>query len=242
MSIELTDWERVALSRWGKYVTKVEHQSIALAASMARPPAEALEIGCEGGRWSKMLADQGWKMTCIDVDRTTLDICQQKVPAANCYLADPRDKNIPEPNAKFSLLLCVEVAPVIHSDWFLAEAARVLKPGGIMVAVAWNRKSLRGFISRRNASAPDSPFYSESYAEWRRRAVACGFRFESERGFCWAPFSRRSNSPLVPLIVPLERAFRLDSFPSVSPWVTTIAVNIKPNELLHKSDQPRRMT
>ncbi|HUS09184.1 MAG TPA: class I SAM-dependent methyltransferase [Pyrinomonadaceae bacterium] len=229
MSVELTDWERVALSRWGQYVTKVEHHAINMASSLAKLPGDAIEVGCEGGRWSKMLADQGWQMTCIDVNRDTLDVCQQKVPAANCRLVDPRDKTIPEPTAKFSLLLCIEVAPVIHSDWFLSEAARVLKPGGIMAAVAWNRRSLRGFISRRNTSKPDSPFYSESYAQWRARAVACGFQFQSERGFCWGPFSRRSDSPLVPLFVGVEKALRLDRFPFASPWVMAIATN-RPND------------
>jgi SAM-dependent methyltransferase len=225
MSVELTDWERVALSRWGQYVTKVEHHAITTASTMAGPPGHAIEVGCEGGRWSKMLADQGWQMTCIDVDRATLDVCQNKIPAAKCRLADPRDKTISEPTGKFSLLLCIEVAPVIHSDWFLAEAARVLKPGGIMAAVAWNRRSLRGFISRTNTSKPDSPFYSESYAQWRGRAVACGFQFQLERGFCWGPFSRRSNSPLVPLFVQMEKALRLDRFPFSSPWVMTIATH-----------------
>src|ERR1041384_2315947 len=89
MRVELTDWERVALSRWGQYVTKVEHHAITTASSMARPPGDAIEVGCEGGRWSKMLADMGWQMTCIDVDRSTLDVCQQKIPAAKCRLADP---------------------------------------------------------------------------------------------------------------------------------------------------------
>jgi SAM-dependent methyltransferase len=223
MSVELTDWERVALSRWGKYVTKVEHKSISSAAAMAGPPTEALEVGCEGGRWSRMLADQGWQMTCIDVDRATLDVCRSKLPAAKCVLADPRDKTIPEPSSKFSLLLCIEVAPVVHSDWFLAEAWRVLKPGGFMAAVAWNRRSIRGYISRRNTGKPDSPFYRESYAQWRSRALACGFQFESERGFCWGPFSRRSNSSLIPLFVGIEKALGLHRFPFASPWVMTIA-------------------
>ena len=228
MSVELTDWECAALSRWGQYVTAVEHQAINLASSMANPPGDAIEVGCEGGRWSKMLADQGWQMTCTDVNRATLEVCQKKIPAAKCHLADPLDKTIPERTGKFSLLLCIEVAPVIHSDWFLAEAARVLKPGGIMAAVAWNRRSLRGFISRRNSSNPNSPFYSESYAQWRGRAVACGFQFQSEIGFCWGPFSRRSNSPLVPLFVRIEKTLGLARFPFASPWIMAIATN-KPN-------------
>src|ERR1044071_6096280 len=133
----LTFWERAAESRWGKYVTKFEARIIDEARSLAGPPGEALEVGCEGGRWSKMLADVGWKMTCVDVSSDALKVCRERIPNANCVLARPEDSSINQPSDKFSLLLCIEVAPVVDSDWFLPEAARVLKKGGVMTAIAW---------------------------------------------------------------------------------------------------------
>src|SRR4051812_31276704 len=83
----VTFWEAVAESRWGKHLTEVERHAIIQAQSLAGKPARALEVGCEGGRWSKLLSDLGWEMTCIDVDPTRLAVCQERIPRARCLLA-----------------------------------------------------------------------------------------------------------------------------------------------------------
>src|ERR1022692_4349453 len=81
-----TYWEEAATTRWGRYLSQIEERGIRQAAFLAGKPNQALEIGCDGGRWSRLLADVGWQMTCIDVNPKTLAACQQKVPAAKCVL------------------------------------------------------------------------------------------------------------------------------------------------------------
>jgi len=221
-----TFWEKLAESRWGQYVTKIEERIINHGSALAAPPSEALEIGCEGGRWSKMLADAGWKMTCIDVNPQTLSVCKERIPNANCVLVRPEEKAITQPSGKFSLLLCIEVAPVIDSDWFLPEAARVLKTGGIMVAVAWNRFSIRGVASRMQCAIKgdkNGEFYTRDYRTWRNALLKCGFEILAEEGLCWGPLGRMSNSPLVGFFASAERSLGLYRMPSVSPWIAVIA-------------------
>lgn len=225
----LTHWERAALSGWGRYITEIERREICAGADMALQPKRAIEVGCEGGRWSKMLADAGWSMTCIDVDANTLASCRAKVPAAECILVRPEDTQIPAGTSAFSLLLCIEVAPVIHSNWFCSEAARVLQPGGIFVGVAWNKNSLRGSMARarhRSAGVRDSFYYKESYASFRSRLVGSGFALRREIGFCWGPFGRMSNSPLIPIATAFEKNSGLRNLPRLSPWVVFIAEKI----------------
>jgi SAM-dependent methyltransferase len=222
MTDTLTKWERVALSKWGSYITDVESKTILQGSALAGPPAQALEVGCEGGRWSKLLADRGWQLTCTDVDHSALSICQRKVPAARCILASSADQRVPVGSGEFSLLLCVEVAPVIHSAWFCAEAARLLKPGGVLVGVSWNSASFRGVAHRWKSSihgANEGVFYSESYSSLRARLKDSGFQFQTETGFCWGPFSRESNSALIPIFIGIERVFLLRKFPRISPWI-----------------------
>ncbi|MGE0376066.1 MAG: hypothetical protein AB7I48_08805 [Planctomycetaceae bacterium] len=81
-----TFWETIAESRWGKYLSGVEFAAITDAFSRFDAPAAALEVGCEGGRWSRFLADAGWMMTCIDVNPAALAVCQDRIPAARCPL------------------------------------------------------------------------------------------------------------------------------------------------------------
>lgn len=222
-----TYWEQVATTRWGNYISEIERRIILQAQSLAWNPTEALEIGCEGGRWAKLLADMGWKLTCIDVDAVALNQCRHRVPNAECILADPADIAIPCESGSISLLLCVEVASVIGSDWFLSEVARVLRIEGIFVGTVWNKASLRGLTAtiRHNAKwhKNGTRFYTYTYRDWRRHLCDAGFDVVHEEGLCWAPFSRASNSPVIPFATRFERLLSLHHVPALSPWIAFIA-------------------
>jgi SAM-dependent methyltransferase len=225
-SVPMTYWERAAASRWGRYLSRIEERVILQASFLAGHPSQALEVGCEGGRWSRMLTDNGWQMTCIDVNPKTLAACQQKVPAARTVLTSSQDETIPCEPDSMNLLLCVEVAPVINSQWFLSDAKRVLRENGILLCVCWNRASLRGIVSRfkeRLAPTSGTVFYRRSYSDWRKDLNRVGFEPIHEEGFCWAFFGRMSNSPFIPLFTKLERLLHLHSLTRFSPWVIVIA-------------------
>lgn len=62
----LTFWERVNVTtRWGRYLTSVERSAVLRAASMADAPGTSLEVGCDGGRWSSLLASKGSVLTFV---------------------------------------------------------------------------------------------------------------------------------------------------------------------------------
>jgi len=69
----------------------------------------------------------------------------------------------------------------------------------------------------------DADFYSRSYPAWRRTIQGTGFRLVYEEGFCWSPFGRSSNSPLIPVFVQMERLLGLRHFTAISPWIAIIA-------------------
>src|SRR5579863_8577883 len=130
MRTELTEstyWETIADPRWGRYVSQLEKAAILRAHNLATAPTDALEIGCEGGRWSRMLSDLGWRLTCTDIDSQLLHICQKRLPDARCVLVDPDSVELPCEAASIGLLLCIEVEGVMHADWFREEAYRVLQ-------------------------------------------------------------------------------------------------------------------
>jgi hypothetical protein len=171
-----------------------------------------------------MLADKGWAMTCTDVDAAALAICQRRVPRALCTLVSPEATTLPCETGSVRLLLCLEVFSVMDSEWFAAEASRVLSEGGVLVGVTLNRRSARGmFVRLKEYLAGESRFYTVSYPRWRRRMEAAGLAIVQQRGYCWFPFSRASDSPLVPLFVWLERRSGLSRLAPLSPWVAFVA-------------------
>lgn len=219
-----TYWERVAESRWGEYVSDVERRAILAAHEMCAAPGEMLEIGAEGGRWSRLLTDLGWHATCTDVDEAALAACQARIPSATCVLVQPEDESLPAASGSMRMVLCIEVPPVVQSDWFLSEAHRVVGEDGVLVAVVFNRASVRGALLALKARlAGGYDYYRMSYGAWRRRLKRAGYSVVREEGYCWMPFSRASDSALVPTLTRLERVLGLNRVVRFSPWVAVVA-------------------
>jgi len=230
MTIDLHDtkkdtyWEKIARTKWGSYITDVEKRVLLKAVSLSQEPDTALEIGCEGGRWAKFLVDRGWRVTCTDIKSDAIEICKKRIPTATCVLVSPQDRTLPcEPSSQ-TLLLCIEVMPVLGSDWFASEALRVLRPGGLFVGVFLNRRSFRGYYRHLTATKnKEFDYYKVDYPNWRSRLCNHGFQMIVEEGICWFPFTRDSNSSLIPILTQLELRLGLRRLPGVSPWIVFLA-------------------
>jgi len=220
-----TKWETVAATRWGQYTTRIVERTINEACDLTGTPGSALEVGCEGGRWSHFLAQRGWRVTCTDVNVDVLALCRQRVPEATCVLVSPDATTLPCRTASVQLLLCLEVFPVMDSEWFASEANRVLEDGGLLVGIALNRSSIRAALVRLKVRVQGGTnhFYRHAYAKRRFAVRDAGFDILLERGYCWFPFSRASNSPFIPFFARLERWLLLDRLPLLSPWVVFVA-------------------
>lgn len=217
-------WESQTKSRLGRYVTDAEQRAIETAHRLAGTPTTALDIGCGRGQWSKLLSDLGWRIVCTELDQRNLDSCKLLVPSATCIRVAPDDRQLPCDAESVGLAICIEVSPVIQSDWFIGEAARVLQPGGCVVAVLLNRLSWRGLV-RKSAMVAGKRFtwYRFTYLAWKKQLRAAGLRVVHEEGYCWPPFKRKSDSPLVPPALWLERMLRLGKLVNLSPYVIIVA-------------------
>jgi SAM-dependent methyltransferase len=221
---DATYWEGVACCRWGRYITAIEEEAVLAAAAAFKTPGTGLEVGCDGGRWCRVLCDRGWEMTATDINARALELCRRRNPSVSCILVDARDRHLPVSTRSMDLLVCLEV-PEIDSDWFLPEAARVLKRGGILVGVHMNRCSWRGELSYRKARLlGGKAYYQSAYAMFRRSVEACGFELMTERGCCWPPFKRDSNSRWIRFASTLERLSGLGRVTALSPWIVFTAV------------------
>jgi SAM-dependent methyltransferase len=225
---ELTYWERVSRTRWGRYLTEIQRHILLSASKAASGSGTVLEIGADGGRWSSALMNEGWKVICTDISPNALDLCQRRLPRAQCIRVRPTDTSLPCATDAVKLILCMEVDSVISSEWFIAEASRVLTAGGILVATINNKFSLRGvfheaFRSGDALTRKERGFYQVSYRDCRTALLRCGFELIHEEGCCWPPFKRDSNSFLVPFFVRLEKYLGLRRLTLLSPWVVFAA-------------------
>ncbi len=229
-----THWvERIRNSRWGRYIT--ERETRMLEAELAgTEPGRALDVGCGSGEWSALLHARGWDVVCTDVDAASLAHCQSRLPSARCIQVSPEDQTLPVDNGEVQLLLVLEVNDVVESEWFVPEAARVLSPGGLLMCTYWNPTSLRGAAYRVAAKVRPNRatngvkrfqnFYrGPTYRSFRRDLRAAGFELLEEEGICWFPFTRQSDSPLIPAAVAVESALGLRKLPALSPWVLCAA-------------------
>jgi SAM-dependent methyltransferase len=217
-------WEQINTSLWGSYLTNLELDAIQRAARLAGTPQAALEVGCEGGRWAAMLESQGWDMTCTDVNPEALEICRNRLERGRCIQVSPHDTTLPAEDDAVSLLLCMEVFPVVYNDWFIAEAWRVLQEGGVVVGAFLNLCSWKGLLHRvRSTVLRRFQWYHRTYPNWRAQVRKTGFELHLETGYSWMPFGRGSNHPLVPFAASLEETFGLRKLPAASPWVLFIA-------------------
>src|SRR5262245_44827966 len=89
-----TFWERAAQTRWGRYISSAEEAVLRTAASSIRP-GTALDIGCDGGRWSQLLVSLGWSLVCADVRVDAVELCQVRVPSAHCVLMKSDCNSLP---------------------------------------------------------------------------------------------------------------------------------------------------
>jgi SAM-dependent methyltransferase len=221
-------WERLMIeTHYGRYADRVERSMIEHLLACSPQPGVLLDVGCEGGRWSKVFADRGWQIIATDVETKSLEACQRRIPHAQCVVADSSGDQLPAKDESIDAALCIEVAPVIHSTWAAKEFARVLKPEALLAGVCWNRASWRGFLYHRAPTLRSSgshPLigFPIRYLDFRKQMTACGFSFERELGYAWGPFRRTSNSRLVTMSGALERLSGLQHRISFAPMVAFV--------------------
>jgi SAM-dependent methyltransferase len=226
-----TFWEKAAGTRWGRYLSNAE--SAALTDAVADVvPGIALDIGCDGGRWSQSLAERGWSNICLDVRPDAVERCRKRLPHASCLLADADDSSLPVADRSVHLVVAYEVAPVTQAPWFPPEAARVLDSGGLLVCTLYNRTSARGLTYRLLTQVDTrrreiNPYGDRSYSRIRADLRAHGFELLELQGLGWAPFPRLSDSWLVPCFTWLERLAGLRRLVRFSPLIIVVARRVR---------------
>jgi SAM-dependent methyltransferase len=98
----------------------------------SRPPASVLNVGAGQGTFTRLLEERGFAVTSTDLSPHAVDVLRRQVagPVVECDACA-----LPFPDCSFDVVVMGEVLEHIADDrQALAEARRVLRPGGMLVA------------------------------------------------------------------------------------------------------------
>lgn len=141
---------------------------VMLARLRLRPHRDALDVGCGEGRFARVMAAEGLRVTGLE-PVAALRARAQALDPGGCYI-DGRAEALPLPDARFDLV--VSYLTLIDIDGLeeaVAEMARVLRPGGRLLIANLNPMVTAGHWhkdaeGRRLHFAVDR--YLEARADW----------------------------------------------------------------------------
>jgi SAM-dependent methyltransferase len=176
-----------------------------------------LDIGCGTGHHLARMRSRGFDVAGVDGSREMLAHARIANPGVEVRQADV--ERLPFPDASFDFVLCVEVLRYLSDPSpCLREAARVLRPGGVLLATAAPLLSLNGYWLV-NRLAPLLPFgrlvrlrqFFTTSARLQRQLRDVGFVQTELHGVYFGPLNWLER--LVPWLLPrfLKGWERVDS-------------------------------
>lgn len=147
---ERTDYDRAFRGSFGAYMTKIEAD--ALDRTFPPGPAERLlDLGCGHGRFLRWLAPRARRLIGLDRSLRLLKLAAEGNEVdpigAPAGLVFASATELPLATGSVETITCVRVIQhVPDQDAALAEARRVLRPGGSLVLVQYNFLSAHGLI------------------------------------------------------------------------------------------------
>lgn len=126
------------------------------------PPARVLDVGGGPGRYAIELAQRGYEVTLFDLSAACLDMARERAAAAGATLAALELGTATDlgrfPAGAFDAVLLM--GPLYHlleagtRRQAMAEAARVLRPGGVLLAAFVTRYAVLRWFARNDPPWP----------------------------------------------------------------------------------------
>jgi len=117
------------------------------------PGRRTLDLGCGEGRLARDLKAMGHDIAAVDLSPTMLAAAKEADPDLEAHLADAAD--LPFDDASFDLVVAfMSLQDVSDMEGAIAEAARVLEPGGRLCLAVVHPFNSAGRFAGDDASSP----------------------------------------------------------------------------------------
>lgn len=170
-------------------------------ASLPGPGLRVLDVGCGGGFLSNPLAEAGHETVGLDLSRGALAVARRHDGTGRVRYLAADALRLPFPDSSFDAVCAMDFLEHIPDPGvFLAEAARVLKPGGRFFFHTFNRNPVSHLVAIKGVewtvrNTPRHMHVIEMFIKPRELAALCagrGLAVRELRGvrprvLCW-PF------------------------------------------------------
>ena len=109
----------------------------------ALPAGRALDIGCGTGTNCKYFLDHGWDVIGVDYVPRAIRVAKRKAPGAQLVVGDVTKLDEMGIHGPFDLMLdlgCFHSIPDDRRSTYAEQAARVARPGGMLLMFAFGEK------------------------------------------------------------------------------------------------------
>lgn len=127
----------------------VEKVIISQLPNASRSPGDAriLDIGCGGGFLSNYLAEKGFRVVGVDQSESSLHTARRHDATQSVVYEQADAYHLPYPDGTFDVACAMDfLEHVEEPDRVVAEASRVLKPGGIFFFHTFNRNWISNLV------------------------------------------------------------------------------------------------
>jgi SAM-dependent methyltransferase len=167
------DWDEVArmlpdLGHEAIFAVTAQAAGDLLAAVDPRPGSRLLDIGCGPAAWASLVAERGVQLVGMDLSQEMVETARKRHPTATFEQGDA--EALPFADHSFDCAVCnYSINGLPHPERGVAEALRVLRPGGRYAFVTWCVKE------------------GNDLFEITRKAVAAHVETPADEPRAWAP-------------------------------------------------------
>src|SRR4051812_2101512 len=138
-------------------------QALQLLTEAVKPGATILDLAAAQGNFTLDLAERGYRVTWNDLRGELIGYVQKKYEFGEVSYATGNAFDLEFDQLFDGVLLCEVIEHVAHPDQFMANVARLLKPGGIAVMSTPNGRYFRNNLPRFSDCPDPSIFESVQF-------------------------------------------------------------------------------